>query len=299
MLPVSAPVEEQMKPVICEDQENVQSEGRILGKRKRKTERELKILRSELRKNVMWTRESIKQMRKLYESDFSMSEQQIYKWWWDQTRKRTKKNHCKSGGPRSNDEAPSHDQVLDEDGDLLISFQDEFGGYSSRLRLNSNGTAGKAQKVGDDADKDNVDLNLCALLGIDVDAIAYRLAIGLDEEDAEVVEDAAGPDTDIQKRNTAASTNSSPEKSVLSLRSSNDIEVALSSSLINPKDAQDDTILDNFAQNKMMIDELINNVEYKARRKSSFGSDKHRVNEVANLPNEMAEATTRTVSYST
>lgn len=29
-------------------------------KRKRKTERELKILRSELRKNLMWTRESIK-----------------------------------------------------------------------------------------------------------------------------------------------------------------------------------------------------------------------------------------------
>ena len=39
----------------------------------------------------MWTRESIKKMRKLYEKDFEMSEQQIYKWWWDQTRKRSKK----------------------------------------------------------------------------------------------------------------------------------------------------------------------------------------------------------------
>ena len=56
------------------EKENCKDNGRMLGKRKRKTERELKILRSELRKNIMWTRESIKQMRKLYESDFSMSE---------------------------------------------------------------------------------------------------------------------------------------------------------------------------------------------------------------------------------
>lgn len=60
-------------------------------KRKRKTERELKILRSELRKNLLWTRESIKQMRLKYDSDFFMTEQQIYKWWWDQTRKRSTK----------------------------------------------------------------------------------------------------------------------------------------------------------------------------------------------------------------
>lgn len=43
--------------------------------RKRKTERELKILRSELKKNIMWTRESIKTMRSKYESEFSMTEQ--------------------------------------------------------------------------------------------------------------------------------------------------------------------------------------------------------------------------------
>ena len=64
---------------------------KVLGKRKRKTEREIKILRSELKKNVMWTRESIKIMRNKYASDFSMTEQQIYKWWWDQTRKRSRK----------------------------------------------------------------------------------------------------------------------------------------------------------------------------------------------------------------
>ena len=49
------------KPQDClDDKENLATEGRILGKRKRKTERELRILRTELRKNVMWTRESIK-----------------------------------------------------------------------------------------------------------------------------------------------------------------------------------------------------------------------------------------------
>ena len=118
--------------------ENIHPEARILGKRKRKTERELRILRSELRKNVMWTRESIKQMRKKYESDFSMSEQQIYKWWWDQTRKRTKKNQSKKAPAPSNDgDSLVDQQACQGDDDMLISFQDEFGGYSSRLRLNA------------------------------------------------------------------------------------------------------------------------------------------------------------------
>lgn len=67
------------------------AEMKVIGKRKRKTEREIKILRSELKRNVMWTRESIKVMRAKYADEFSMSEQQIYKWWWDQTRKRSKK----------------------------------------------------------------------------------------------------------------------------------------------------------------------------------------------------------------
>ena len=76
---------------------------KMLGKRKRKTERELKILRSELKKNIMWTRESIKLMRAQYEADFSMSEQQIYKWWWDQTRKRSKQNEEDIYGEDSDD----------------------------------------------------------------------------------------------------------------------------------------------------------------------------------------------------
>jgi hypothetical protein len=54
----------------------------------------------------MWTRESIKKMRKLYEKDFEMSEQQIYKWWWDQTRKRSKK----ASGKKDLDEASDNSQ---------------------------------------------------------------------------------------------------------------------------------------------------------------------------------------------
>jgi hypothetical protein len=73
-----------------ENRENCNAD-KVIGKRKRKTEREIKILRSELKRNVMWTRESIKVMRANYADEFSMSEQQIYKWWWDQTRKRSKK----------------------------------------------------------------------------------------------------------------------------------------------------------------------------------------------------------------
>lgn len=44
------------------------------GKRKRKTERELFLLRTELRKNAMWTRESIKKLRARHAKDFYMTE---------------------------------------------------------------------------------------------------------------------------------------------------------------------------------------------------------------------------------
>jgi hypothetical protein len=59
----------------------------MLGKRKRKSSFELGVLQKELQNNCMWTRESIKDLLSKHR-DFSMSEQQIYKWWWDQTRKR-------------------------------------------------------------------------------------------------------------------------------------------------------------------------------------------------------------------
>ena len=55
--------------------------------------------------------------------------------------------------------------------DCLVSFQDEFGGYSSRLRINQ-------KEKPDDLD---VDLNLCQLLGIDVEALALKLALEDDQ----------------------------------------------------------------------------------------------------------------------
>lgn len=71
------------------------------------------ILRKELTKNYMWTRESIKEMRAKYEADFSMSEQQIYKWWWDQTRKRVK---------RADNDSNISDAEEFQDGMPLVTF---------------------------------------------------------------------------------------------------------------------------------------------------------------------------------
>jgi len=57
-------------------------------KRKRKTEKQLACLQSELRgSNLLWSRQKIVELS----DQTGMSETQIYKWWWDQTRKRMKK----------------------------------------------------------------------------------------------------------------------------------------------------------------------------------------------------------------
>jgi hypothetical protein len=117
----------------------------------------------------MWTRESIKEMRAKFESEFSMSEQQIYKWWWDQTRKRVKRHN--------DNENDSHfsDQEEMEDGFQMITFQDEFGGYSSRLRHSN-----KKRVV--EKENDGLEINLCEMLGIDIEAIAKRIAMGIDDD---------------------------------------------------------------------------------------------------------------------
>ena len=62
-----------------------------------------------------------------------------------------------------------------------MSFQDEFGGYSSRLRLHSS----KRQKIDEtesDDKMESLELNLCEMLGIDVEAIAKRIAMGIDTD---------------------------------------------------------------------------------------------------------------------
>ena len=48
-----------------------------------------------------------------------------------------------------------------------------------------------------------MELNLCTLLNIDVEAIAYRIAMGLDDDDD------TQNQPDIQKRNTAVSSHES------------------------------------------------------------------------------------------
>ena len=58
---------------------------------------------------------------------------------------------------------------------MIVSFQDEFGGYSSRLRIKHGDKSGPVE--GDDV---NVEQNLCELLGIDVEDLALKLAQGID-----------------------------------------------------------------------------------------------------------------------
>lgn len=62
-----------------------------------------------------------------------------------------------------------------------MSFQDEFGGYSSRLRLHqADNNCDLENDMGG-----NVELNLCELLGIDVEGIAYKLAMSEESEEEE------------------------------------------------------------------------------------------------------------------
>jgi len=140
----------------------------------------------------MWTRESIKQMRVKYESEFFMTEQQIYKWWWDQTRKRSKKAIRKTKGSTSYGKDVDDEHHYEgnssspntEDGEMIVSFQDEFGGYSSRLRIDSSKKRAACEKnihdaqMQEDDGGNNVDVNLCQLLNIDVDKIALKIAMG-------------------------------------------------------------------------------------------------------------------------
>ena len=57
------------------------------------------------------------------------------------------------------------------DGDLLLPSVDEFGGYSSRLRLH------EAQPELTENDQNNFEQNLCALLGIDIEAMAFAIVM--------------------------------------------------------------------------------------------------------------------------
>ena len=160
-------------------------------------------------------------MRIRNQSEFFMSEQQIYKWWWDQTRKRSKKAVRKSkpfeknidiDGPveRHNDEESS--SVNEEDGEMIVSFQDEFGGYCSRLRID--GQKKKGEKPEEDVEMQeddggaNIDINLCKLLNIDVDKIALKIAMGEDPwspDNKENMMDQKTSHTSLRKSKTSGS----------------------------------------------------------------------------------------------
>lgn len=102
-------------------------------KRKRKTERDLSYLRKELRKEFLWSREKILAISE----KLNLAETQVYKWWWDQTRKRQRQ--IQNQNRASKMKTSVHESSDEESSSAMIYFPstDEFGGYSSRLRLQS------------------------------------------------------------------------------------------------------------------------------------------------------------------
>ena len=60
--------------------------------------------------------------------------------------------------------------------DLIIPQTDEFGGYSSRLRLNENYVSKRKDSIQlDESENGGLELNLCDLLGIDIEAKALEI----------------------------------------------------------------------------------------------------------------------------
>lgn len=116
----------------------------LIGKRKRKSERDLSLLREELKKDLMWTREKITELSKR----LTMSETQVYKWWWDQTRKRVKKLSKKDHTKKKGRIQLTLESLPDKE--LIIPSTDEFGGYSSRLRLSDNSSSSTMESHLDD-----------------------------------------------------------------------------------------------------------------------------------------------------
>jgi hypothetical protein len=55
-------------------------------RRKRKSDLDVSHLKEELGKEFLWSREKIMSISE----DLNLAETQVYKWWWDQTRKRQK-----------------------------------------------------------------------------------------------------------------------------------------------------------------------------------------------------------------
>lgn len=109
------------------------------------------------------------------------------------------------------------------------------------------------------------------MLGIDVEAIALRLALGLDEDESPAdvspkVKRDCRSKTDMPS-NTADSSNSSANKS------SNMLAEALSSTLAYKEEKE----TNNFTKNKLLLDSLINE-GCMTSRKGSFATDNCHLN---------------------
>ena len=76
------------------------------------------------------------------------------------------------------------------------------------------------------------------------------------------------------------------------------IAEALSPGLSNANEEEGQLNRNNFVQNKMMIDELMNGIDY-TTRKNSFATEKHQPERRVADQNEIGETTTRHVSFST
>ena len=152
-----------------EEQVDEEKSGKGGQKRKRKTADQLAQLQKELRKgNIMWSGERIKDISK----QTGMNETQVYKWWWDQTHKKIKSRQnaqkskarlvtdlyqeeveekfaaslatadntqliikeAKDGQKEKESDAGSSDDLN------FMPAIDEFGGYSSRLRMHNDNT---------------------------------------------------------------------------------------------------------------------------------------------------------------
>jgi hypothetical protein len=115
----------------------------------------------------MWTRDKITELSKR----LTMSETQVYKWWWDQTRKRVKKQSKKEQQSKKKGKIQLTLESL-PDKELIIPSTDEFGGYSSRLRLADSCSSADVESHLDD---NMFEQNLCVLLGIDIEAKAQEI----------------------------------------------------------------------------------------------------------------------------
>jgi len=148
---------DQKIPQMVED-ESEELEGSSKGRnRQRKNQADLEVLKAELAKEVIWDKAKIKEISQRVELD----QAQIYKWWWDQTRKMQRR-----AKERTQVEALQRKRGLENVDPQLLTLptHDEFGGYCSRLRITAEEVQGRCEE------EEEVCGSLTELLEIDVDA---------------------------------------------------------------------------------------------------------------------------------